>query len=207
LSLGISATSIVAGNLLRLGGATYTVKAVSAVAANAFTITLDRPYLGATQSATNVSTTTGAVLTSVTEYGFTLTDAKDDMMLSVSVSGAIESAVVEQTTAPIRSNGKGTVVAAYEESMLPWVGAGAATIDRTLPLKGLLTDPSLTYDLYTLTATNYRPTSDPHGDRMSPNKVELQLAFLSTVADTGGKNQSNFEDILGDLDVSYVSLF
>lgn len=207
-STGISATTLVAGNFLRLNNATYRIEAVSAVAANAFTITLDRPYAGATQGATNVSTTTGGVLTSITEYGFTLTDSADNLAVKLSLSGIFASASVNLATAGVQSNGAGKQIELAEIDTRPSFGSLAATIDRTVPLKGLLTDVALTYDMYVIKGVNDRHTSDPHNNGRSNVNVEILLAFDSVVADTGGKNQSNFEDIMGtDFGKSFVSLF
>lgn len=206
-SLTAWSASYGAGTLIKVGTATYTIVSVGTPASNAVEITLDREYQGATFAATNVSTTNGASLASVTEYGFTVTDKENFQNVEVSVSGLIEDADKVTATALVWGTGTAVQVGAEEDYTKGQAFGVSDFIDRRVPQRSNLVDSTLTYDIYRVSCANSRYTSDPHAGRNSSVDVEMLLAFPSTVADTAGENQSNFEDIMAALGVTIKSLW
>lgn len=197
--------TIATGAFITVQGALYKV-AVGVTAGTS--ITLDREFQGSTVTI-DVSATTDEVGTvaSITEYGFTITDKNNFQNVEVALDGLIADATKSVTTALVWGTGTATQVATQEENKRPTFGQ-LDNIDRRVPLRDLEVDLTATYDLYVLRAVNSRYTSDPHaGSRSDVKDIELYLAFPSGVADTAGKNQSNFEDIMTSLGVTINSLW
>ena len=74
-STTLTATSITTGDVIEIGGLIYKVAAVPVVGSNIATILLDRPYTGATFTATRLDDATNGMktVTVITEYGVKVT--------------------------------------------------------------------------------------------------------------------------------------
>lgn len=207
-----SATVTFAGNVTVATGAKFFVRdsiyKVAVGVTTGTTITLDRVYVGATETIVVASTTdVVGTVASTTSYGLIVTELTADNPVALAVSGVVTDADKAEVTAHVASSGSALKVQLEEENARPRYG-NLDNLDRRVPLLGLSTDLTLTYDQYELIASNVRGSSDPHnGHGNSTNIINVGLAFPSTIADTGGKNQSNFEDIMASLGVTVSTLF
>ena len=172
-------------------------------------INLTRNYQGASETITTGGSLAGIVdVSTITASGLRIFDLEDNMETVVANGGIIESADRTQIVAAEFSNGEGAQVAFEELSNRPYHG-GLNNIDRRIPLRNLYTDEDVNYDQYELLARNSHATSDPHTggpQGASSTEVGVMFAFVEGVADTPGFNQSDFEDIMTALGVSFVSL-
>lgn len=190
---------VTAGDYIVLAGDLYIAAAVPTVT----TITLDRVYSQASGTVANADTLD--VTTAATEHGLEFTDANVGSNIELTVSGIIPDATLKRVVTPKTGSGSADHVKRLEKDALPYKGSHDQ-IHSYMPLDSLKYDPDLTYDLYFFTVKN-----DIHagGDQGSVFNVvnKLNVAFPSTVADTAGKNQSDFEDIITNFYSDLVSTF
>lgn len=204
----VSATSLTAwsssygaGTYVFIGGALYKIASVGTPASNAVEITLDREYQGTTFSATNVSTSSGASVASITEHGFRLTDKNFNQVVKVINRGIFADADEETITEATIGNGMDTQLAEYEK--ITWDRVDR--VDRRLPLPTSQVVADETYDQYVFSVANQHTSKNGSGARVASGH-EVVIATPEGVADTGGKNQSDLEDILASLGFSVTSL-
>lgn len=168
------------------------------------TMTLDRAYRGVTEVMANASTRDlGA--TAPTESGLKITDRYVNDVMAISVSGIFVSSTVTQSVNAERSTGRGEDVLKIETDYRPHRGQ-LDNIDRRKPLPNIYAVETTNYDLYVM----YKGADLSNSDFMGAGKVgetELTLGFVETVADTAGKNQSDFEDIMTIFYPDLITLF
>ena len=197
-----------AGDLQTVGtywyarGAVY--KIVDVADANSFT--LDRPYLGASETIdTDATTDLAGTIASFTEWGFTLTDFAFGQATKLSLDGILADADKSVVTEAVLGSGAGAQVVQMETDAIAKFGVHDLRASY-VPQKGIEALAASNYDLYTLKATNSRYTSDPHGAGKENVAFDLVIAADTTGDDTTGKNASDLEDILATLGVSLVSI-
>lgn len=195
-----AAHGIGVGDYVKIDGDVY--QAVTGTATT--TLVIDRPYKGATATVANAAFLD--LGTTLTDVQLVITDKEAGQNIEASVQGIIEDSVIVKTVAS--NPGKGTIaqVTALEKEALPKKGSHDQ-ITSYMPLDTLKVDTSLNgYDLYSMTIHN---ANHPNGDPGSVFKVlnYVTLAFPEGVADTAGKNQSNFEDIMVVLYPAFVTTF
>jgi hypothetical protein len=149
---GGGATALVVGDYLVLRGITY--KATAVVSG---TVTIDRYYMGSTETIAVASTVNAAARgTSITEAGVKLTAEADGKHFRLAVGGVIETATITYTTPFNPGSGTAAQVAQLEKDFLgfsrgswnrvgPYAAFGAPT---------LFADSSATYDLFNITTIN-----------------------------------------------------
>jgi hypothetical protein len=167
------------------------------------TITLDRPYQGVTNAALgNTATWNTGSTTAPTLLGLELTDAKDFYALQYSVQDIAKDATVTVITGATFGSGSQAEVLALEKEALPKKGT-EDLITSYIPKD--VTRANGTYDLYFLTVDNSR---FPDGDQGAVFQVlnYLTLAFVSGVADTAGKNQGDFENVMTTLFTTFPQI-
>lgn len=149
---GAGVTALAIGDTLVLRGGTYT--AVNVVSG---TVTLNRPYVGDSETI-DVATTTNAAarVTSITAAGVKITTLEDGTHFRLAVGGVIEDATISYSTPFNPGSGTPAQVAQLEKDFLgfsrgswnrvgPYAAFGAPT---------LYTDSTATYDLYNITTIN-----------------------------------------------------
>jgi hypothetical protein len=201
-----SASQVIAvGDYIQIAGDLYRIDAQDfTTSSSAYVITLDRVFRGTTLSAAAAS---NFKFYSVdpTEFGLELTDAAVDYNLIYSVDGIISTADITYGTAAVPGNGTYAHLLKMEKDFRPHRGE-LDNLDRRVPLPSTYADSSTTYDYYVITCEETLRNTDSTGHADVKN-VEVVVAFPSTVADTGGKNQSNFEDIMVQFYADLVTLF
>lgn len=202
----VSATSLTAwnasvGTQVYVGGSLYKITSVGTPAGNAVTITLDRAYKGATFTATNVSTTSGATVATVTETGLRFTDSSFDMANNIITMGIFSSATSAVVTEAVF--GSGTPSHLIEKEKLTWDRVDR--IDRRLSLPTSQIASSGSYDQYNLIVRNeYRDKAGTGS--LKTAQAEIIIATPTGIADTAGKNQSDLEDILVAFGIPFTSV-
>lgn len=192
VSLTASAShGIGVGDWVVLEGALY--QAVTGTATT--TLVLDRPYTGPTKTIANADFI-DAGATAPTEYGLKITDASEYLNNEVSIQGVLENATITRTVLPTTGSGSYDHVVRTEEEFKSMLGT-ADVITRYIPLAPTNAVKGATYDMYVLNAKN---SNYAKGDPGSVFKiVTITILFFVAAADTAGKNQSDFEDIMATL--------
>lgn len=188
------------GDYVRLNGDYY--QAITGTATT--TLVLDRAYQGPTATIANANTVDlGA--TASTELGIQFGEYADGINVVATVNGALENASVVKTTASVIGNGSYAQVLELEKEARVLKGT-SDFITEYIPKDPLKTAAGITYDMYIIEAQS---SDQPKGENGSVFKVVnyTTVCFPSTVADTGGKNQSNFEDIMVVIYPALVTLF
>lgn len=168
------------------------------------TLVIDRAYRGATGTVANANALDlGASVP--TELGLEITDKDFYSNIEVTVNGLILDATRASVVDPSTGSGTYDHVKRLEEDALPYKGSHDQ-ITRYMPLDTIKADANTTYDIYFITVKN---SDHPTGQQGSVFNVVnyVQVAFPSTVADTGGKNQSNFEDVMVNFYANLKTLF
>lgn len=168
------------------------------------TLVLDRPYSGATGTITNATfLDLGASVP--TELGIEITDKNFYSNIEVTVQGVIIDATLTKVVQATPGSGSFDHVNRLEAYALPMLGShdqitSYAHFPKPKAVEGT------TYDLYFMEVQN---SYHPKGDNGSVFNVvnNIDIAFPSTVADTGGTNQSDFEDIITTFYPALVTLF
>ena len=165
---------------------------------------LDRPWDSPSGTVVNADfIDLGASLPS--ELGLEIEDKEFGANIEVTVQGLIQDADLAAATGSSLGSGTPDHLRALEADALPMLGSHDQ-VTSYMPFPQSLVDDSLTYDLYTLEVRN---PVHPGGDQGSVFGVVnfVDIAFPSTVADTAGANQSDFEDIIATFNSSLISLF
>lgn len=188
------------GDYVRLDGDYY--QAITGTATT--TLVLDRAYQGPTQTIANANTLDLGASAS-TALGIQFSDDAFFMNTTATVNGVLENATVTLVTAPVKGSGSYAEVLDLEKDVRVLKGT-ADMITEYIPKDALQADSTLTYDLYYIEAQS---SDQPKGENGSVFKVlnYTIVGFPSTVADTGGKNQSNFEDVMVNFYSALVTLF
>lgn len=164
-----------------------------AIAVTSTTITLDRPWRGTTQTLVNANTRDDGA-TAGTEEGIEITDANFNSSIQFALNGIMVSSTPTQSVDPLRSSGRGVDILVLETDIRPSRGQ-LDNIISYKPQPPVYAVAVTNYDMYSI-----RTGIDlPNTDHMGRGKVadnELSLAFDESVADSAGKNQSDFEDII-----------
>ena len=186
-----AAHGVTAGDLVSLGGDLY----VTVTGTTGSTLVLDRPYQGAT--ATIASAATLDITAAPTQWGLELVDNADFMNIEVSTDGIAMDATKLRYTLPVPGTGSYVEVLEAEKEALPKKGTEALT-DATVPHDTYKAVSTSTYDYYNIEVRNQ---NQPNGDQGAVFKVinYIKLYFVAGVADTTGKNQSDFEDAMTSL--------
>jgi hypothetical protein len=149
---GGGATELVVGDTVKFQGSTYKVAAHAVTG----TITLDRPYAGATETI-NVGATVNAAarVTSITAAGIKLTATADGKHFRLAVGGVIEDATISYTTPFNPGSGTYAQVSQLEKDFTgssrgSWNKVGPYAIFGT---PTLYADSAATYDMYNIKTT------------------------------------------------------
>jgi len=191
--------TVATGANLRIGGINY--KVITGVTAGT-AVTLDSPYTGVT--ATVVAANVGT-LASITEYGLKITNKENYKVFDFAVRGVLEDATITYAVVVEQGTGSSEQVLAIEKDARALRGVFDQIISY-MPMMKLTTDSSVNYDIYNIVASNSLELKD-QTDETFVSKVEVAVVFPTGIADTGGKNQSDFEDIIAVFYPSLVSLF
>ena len=188
------------GDYVRLDGDYY--QAVTGTTGS--TLVLDRPYQGPSATIANANTVDLGASAS-TELGIQFTEKDNFMNTNTFVQGIITNSSQLKSTASSGGAGSYQEILALEKEALPKKGT-EDLITSYIPKDVTRANPALTYDTYVLKVRNVNFAG---GDQGAVFKIinYLTLAFPSTVADTGGKNQSNFEDVMTSLFTTFPTLF
>lgn len=195
---GVSANDYIA---LRHNGAFHTYQAT---AVTPITITLDRPYRGVTALLENVDTRNHGA-TAPTEVGMRFVDRNFDSSIQYSQLGIIISATTTRTTNSVSSSGRGENVREQEE----FIRSSRGQLDNIIsykPQPPIYAVASSSYDIYSIRSGVQLQNSDFTGSAGTANNL-LDLAFLSTVVDRPGVNQSDFEDIMTTFFPDFITTF
>lgn len=168
------------------------------------TLVIDRPYEG--PSGTIANGDTADVGTTVpTQLGLQVTDANFNDTVELAVDGLLVDSDVVVSTNPSPGSGSAEHVKREELDARPYQGSHDR-IHSYAPMPALTVDESQTYDMYFLELQN---RDQSKGDQGSVFKIinYLTVAVPSEVADTTGKNQSDFEDILSQFTSLMPTLF
>lgn len=183
---------VTAGQYIILNGDLYVASAVP----SGTTITLDRPWSQATVAAlANASAINTASTSAPTALGLELVDNQDFRNVEAAVQGIAQNATILRYTRPLVGSGSNAEVVSLEKEALGLKGT-EDQITRYQPLDVIYSQVAgSTYDLYFFET---RRTGIPVGEQGSVFKVinYVELAFVSGVADTTNKNQSDFEDAM-----------
>lgn len=163
---------------------------------------LDRAWQGSTGTI-DVSVEVASIgkLASITEHGFRLTDKNFNQIITLVNRGIFADADEVVVTAGVIGNGMDTQLAEYEK--ITWDRVDR--VDRRLPLPTSQVVVDETYDQYVFSVANQHTSKNGSGARVASGH-EVVIATPEGVADTGGKNQSDLEDILASLGFSVTSL-
>lgn len=168
------------------------------------TLVLDRPWDSPSGTVVNADfIDLGASLPS--ELGLEIEDKEFGSNIEVTVQGLIQDADLTAATGASLGSGTPDHLRELEADALPMLGSHDQ-VTSYMPFPDSRVDNTLTYDLYTLEIKNPR---HPGGDQGSVFGVVnfLDVAFPSTIADSAGANQSDFEDIIATFYSSLISLF
>lgn len=192
--------AIDAGDYITIDGVLYQV----AVDGGANAYTLDRPYRGASATIL-VADIHDQGSTAATEVGLRITDRYDNDIIDVAVTTIIVSASTNQAVEPSASTGSTDDVTELETVFKPHRGQ-LDNITGYMPQPESYVVASTNYDLYTTNSGENLSNSD-HMGYGKVAQYELINAFVTGIADTGGKNQSDFEDIMTVFYPDFVTLF
>ena len=184
-----AAHGVGAGDWITLDGDAYKASAVPTTT----TITLDRPYRGATIAAMANNLTTDDGSTAATEYGLKVTDKEFETTIAISFSDLIASATNTLVTSAVAGSGTYAKLLQMEKDFRPHMGVYDIN-DRRVPLPDTYSVSGTTYDMYNILHSSPLSNSDMMGGGKTAQN-QLVLAFVEA-ADTAGKNQSDFEDIM-----------
>lgn len=160
------------------------------------TLVIDRPYRGATATVANTDLR-DLGSTAATQLGLELTSKNDYSDFVVATQSLIEDATHKTTTEGNRGSGSFNHIRRLEEFARPYKGSHDA-ITSYMEIDRFRAENTVNYDLYTfITHAN----NQPEGSVSKVHNIEetLHVAFDSSVADTTGENQSDFEDIINTL--------
>lgn len=191
--------TVATGAMLRIAGITYKVS----VGVTAGTeITLDKEYAG--ESGTVLAANIGTLAT-ITEYGLKITNKENFRVFDFAVRGVLEDATITYAVVVSQGSGAPEKVLAIEKDSRAYRGVFDQIVSY-MPMIGLNTDASTNYDMYNIVANNSIELKDQTNEVFT-SRVEVAVVFPTGVADTTGKNQSDFEDIMAQFYPSLVSLF
>ncbi len=187
-----SAHGLSVGDYVKLDFDLYRI----AVVPSSTTITLDRPYVGATISSVAVSTAgygsiASANITSDDEFGLELT-AIDGAILAVSLQEKLEDADVTVTTAFVEGRGTSEQILELEKEFNTYDGHTAQNAVRpqnygSLPAFGVAGE---TYDLISIrTTVNYESTGNP-------NTVANQKGMVVIATPAGAGPTSSLKTVI-----------
>lgn len=194
-----AAHGVTAGDAIELAGDYY----LTITGTTGSTLVLDRPYQGVT--ATIASVDTLDISAAATAFGLELVDGGDGDNITYSVQGIAQDATITRSTAPLAGNGTYAQVLELEKEAKPQKGTHSWNVDATIPSDPFKSVSTITYDLYHLTVQNAK---HPKGGQGSVFEVinYLTLAFVSGVADSTNKNQSDFEDIMTSMYTNFSAI-
>ena len=190
--------NIATGDYITLKGATYQIASEQ----SATSYTLDRNYQGVSETIDiSVQTTSFGTITTFTEFGFKLTDVNFEMFNEFSLSGIFSSATSERLVNPLSGNGTPSKLIVKEKQTWDRVDR----IDRRWGLPNSQVDSTVNYDQYIFSVNNDISNTDGSG-YAKKSQANINFAFVTGVADTAGKNQSNFEDIVTSLGIAFTTI-
>lgn len=158
------------------------------------TLVLDRPYRGVTATVLNADAL-DLGSTAATELGLRIPSKEDFVDFEAAVQELIETATLNTSVQSDRGSGTFAHVRDLEDRARAAKGSHDA-ITSYMEIDRFRADPNTTYDIYSFTSQGI---DQPNGRGTANifNVTEgLDIAFVSTVADTPGENQSDFEDII-----------
>lgn len=172
------------GDYLRYDGDTYLVTAV----ADVNNITIDRPYTGATETATaanvlDLGTDPGSI-------GIEFIAESPEVTFSVAVSGVLEDATVSTPTPSFVAGGSYLAVKKEEDLARAFLGYHDQ-IDRRRPAPQTNAALGATYDIYRVKALNKRAAAHEM-DATFETEVRAAVCFQ----DGGSNGQATFEAVL-----------
>ncbi len=186
-----AAHGVAVGDWVSLAGDVY--QAITGTTGS--TLVLDRPYNGPTAIIPNASAID--LTAAPTEVGIEIVDKNFFQNVVVTTQGVIELATITRTVLPLIGSGSFDHVRNLEKEFRSMLGT-SDEITSYIPKEPFKADPAITYDMYVMRVQN---PSDARGDQGAVFRVfkYTYLFFPSTVADTAGKNQSDYEDIMAVL--------
>ncbi len=182
-----AAHGVTAGDAISLGGDYY----LTITGTTGSTLVLDRPYQGATATIANANTLdiTGAA----TIWGLQFTDSNFFANIELATQGVLESSTITRTVLPLQGSGSYEHALRTEKEFRAMLGT-SDEITSYIPKEPFKAVAGTTYDFY---SCEIRNAKFARGDAGSVFKIlNYVLLFFPVVADTAGKNQSDFEDIM-----------
>lgn len=189
-----AAHGVTTNQWITLGGDLY-----QAVAASGSSITLDRPYQGVTNAAlANNQTVNTASTTVPTQLALQFVGNADFLDLSAAVQGIAINSTITHTVFNSPGSGSNAEVVNLEKEALGKKGTEDQII-RYQPLDIVYSQVAgSTYDLYFFET---RQATQARGEQGSVFGIlnYIICAFVSGIADTGGFNQADFENVMQTL--------
>jgi hypothetical protein len=165
--------------------------------------TLDRPYRG-TSATVVVANIHDQGVTAATEFGLKVTDRYFNSNIIVASAGIGVSALITRGTAPLATSGRGVDILQIEADYKPHAG-NWDNIPSYVPQADSHAVSASNYDMYNISGGSALSNSD-HIGKGGYAETELITVFLDGIADTAGKNQSDFEDIMTVFYPDFISI-
>jgi len=205
-----AAQTLAKGSFIALRNSIYKI---TSDGASSTTATIDRDYVGSSETIPSSTSGTGTTVAS-TEYGLRLTDKEEAQFNEVSLQTGLESADnVVEVDIKIGA-GSPRIVRELEVRYRPNLGrldnrnADFGGLDSEGGLTSIKTNSSKNYDMYILETNDiFAGNGNTSNGHAKAKNLKTYLAFEEGVANTSGKNQSDFEDIMNELLSSFVTLF
>lgn len=196
-STTLTATTIVSGDVLEINGAIYKVSGTPVVAANVLTLTLDKPYQGAT--VVDAAIATLKTVTAITEFGIKVTAVVPADVYNFAKQDLIENATLTLLTAPTPGLGTGAEVVKIEEGLIAYRGQ-FDTYSKWAVQLARYANAGTNYNLYSI---YYRNTTTESGfDHNKGDNSAIQIAVPTTWTAA-----ANFEAILKALATNAIFNF
>ncbi len=197
----VSSVNFAAGDKINIAGYIYEIVTVGATGAITLVLTLDRAYKGTTLSAAAASNFKFFNTADPTEYGFELTDVAVDYFLDFAFLEGLSSTDTAVITAPVLSNGTYAKISKKEEES--WVRTLRRQTEYALPSVAAVS--GTTYDQYIFDVKNPIGNNDGTGTS-KVSEASVTIAMDSAMEDNGGEAQSDFEDIITALGITFTSI-
>jgi hypothetical protein len=193
----VSSVNFVVGDYIQIAGTVYKVAALGSTGAITYTITIDRAFQGTTLSAAAASNFKFFNSADPTQFGLKMTAYNYYESFTFSRDGIFEDATITYTTNMTYGIGSAAQLSILESRGMGYRGAIDTFSNPNASPKTtyINTTTPKTYDVYTL---NIQPSyNSVVGNEAKSTNGPNYLTFAFEVqADTAGKNQADFEDIL-----------
>lgn len=189
----VSSVNFAAGDYIEIAGIVYKISAVGATGAITLVLTLDRVYRGTSLSGAAASNFKFFNTADPANWGLVLTDRYDNNSLQYGISNIGAAAPIVYQTVATRSSG------AYQDILDKEVAYRAnrgtlESIDRRVPVPSYLVAAGTNYDQYIVKGGNQGVEKGIQN--LHNIDISIHVAFPDGIADSAGKNQSDFEDVM-----------